>query len=168
MYTHGLVVIISTKRRRGGFARTVGMTCITTPHGLGYAKIAIVVDETVDPDMEEAVGSFHNVAPKGLARQCAGNAREALCHARIAGFRRAVSRHQASSIKLHIGEDDRQVDLVREGIDCVPRAGTLQDSSMVGRRDASMAQVIVANPAYLAQFGEPTTPQALEGHRAVN
>jgi hypothetical protein len=39
---------------------------------------------------------------------------------------------------------------------------------MVGRRDASMAQVIVANPAYLAQFGEPTTPQALEGHRAVN
>src|SRR5258708_38209444 len=49
MYTHGLVVVISTKRRIGGFARTVGMRCMTTPHGLGYAKIVIVVDETVDP-----------------------------------------------------------------------------------------------------------------------
>lgn len=49
MYTHGLVVIISTKRRVGGFARAVGMRAMTTPHGLGYAKIVIVVDETVDP-----------------------------------------------------------------------------------------------------------------------
>jgi vanillate/4-hydroxybenzoate decarboxylase subunit C len=49
MYTHGLVVIISTKRRVGGFAKAVGMRCMTTPHGMGYAKIVIVVDETVNP-----------------------------------------------------------------------------------------------------------------------
>lgn len=49
MYTHGLLIIISTKKRYGGFARAVGMRAMTTPHGLGYAKIVIVVDEDVDP-----------------------------------------------------------------------------------------------------------------------
>ena len=37
MYTHGLVVIVSTKKRYGGFAKAVGMRALTTPHGLGYA-----------------------------------------------------------------------------------------------------------------------------------
>ncbi|WP_420236464.1 non-oxidative hydroxyarylic acid decarboxylases subunit C [Telmatobacter bradus] len=49
MYTHGLVVIISTKSRFGGFAKSVGMRAMTTPHGLGYAKVVIMVDETIDP-----------------------------------------------------------------------------------------------------------------------
>lgn len=48
-YTHGLVVIVSTKKRYGGFAKTVGMRVLTTPHGLGYAATVIVVDEEVDP-----------------------------------------------------------------------------------------------------------------------
>jgi 4-hydroxy-3-polyprenylbenzoate decarboxylase len=37
MYTHGLVIIVSTKRRYGGFAKAVGLRVLTTPHGLGYA-----------------------------------------------------------------------------------------------------------------------------------
>jgi vanillate/4-hydroxybenzoate decarboxylase subunit C len=49
LYTHGLVLIVSTKTRFGGFAKSVGMGVLTTPHGLGYAKIVIVVDEDVDP-----------------------------------------------------------------------------------------------------------------------
>jgi UbiD family decarboxylase len=49
LYTHGLVVIISTKSRYGGFAKAVGMRAMTTPHGLGYAKVVILVDETIDP-----------------------------------------------------------------------------------------------------------------------
>jgi vanillate/4-hydroxybenzoate decarboxylase subunit C len=49
MYTHGLVVIVSTKKRYGGFAKAVGMRVLTTPHGLGYAATVIVVDEEVDP-----------------------------------------------------------------------------------------------------------------------
>jgi 4-hydroxybenzoate decarboxylase len=48
-YTHGLVLIVSTKTRYGGFAKSVGMGVLTTPHGLGYAKIIIVVDADVDP-----------------------------------------------------------------------------------------------------------------------
>jgi vanillate/4-hydroxybenzoate decarboxylase subunit C len=49
LYTHGLVVIVSTKLRYGGFAKAVGMRVLTTPHGLGYAKVVIVVDDTIDP-----------------------------------------------------------------------------------------------------------------------
>lgn len=49
MYTHGLVCIVSTKKRYGGFAKAVGMSAMTTRHGLGYCKLVIVVDETVDP-----------------------------------------------------------------------------------------------------------------------
>ena len=49
LYTHGLVVIVSTGVRYGGFGKSVGMGVLTTPHGLGYAKIVIVVDDDVDP-----------------------------------------------------------------------------------------------------------------------
>ena len=71
-------------------------------------------------------------------------------------------------ITLHLGEDDRYVDLVREGVDCVLRAGELQDSSLAGRRIALMPQVTVASPAYLARHGEPAGLEDLDAHWAVN
>ena len=49
LYTHGLVVIVSTKTRYGGFAKAIGLRVLTTTHGLGYAKVVIVVDADVDP-----------------------------------------------------------------------------------------------------------------------
>jgi DNA-binding transcriptional LysR family regulator len=115
-------------------------------------------------DMEEAEGSFRNVAPKGLLRvNLQGTLARNFVVPALPEF---IA--QYPDIELQIGEDDRLVDLVREGIDCVLRAGTLQDSSMVGRRVALMEQVTVASPAYLEQFGEPDTLEALGVHRAVN
>jgi vanillate/4-hydroxybenzoate decarboxylase subunit C len=56
IFTLGFIVIVSTKRRYGGFAKAVGLRVMTTPHGMGYAKIVIVVDETVDPfDMKQVM-----------------------------------------------------------------------------------------------------------------
>lgn len=49
MYTHGIGVIISTKCRFGGYGKSVAMRLLSTPHGMPYSKIIIVVDETVDP-----------------------------------------------------------------------------------------------------------------------
>jgi len=72
------------------------------------------------------------------------------------------------NIELQIGMGDRLVDLVRESIDCVLRVGELQDSSMVGRRLASLGQVTCASPAYLKRYGEPRSLEDLGGHRAVN
>ena len=71
-------------------------------------------------------------------------------------------------IELEIGMGDRLVDLVREGIDCVVRAGEPQESSMVGRKVASLEQVTCASSDYLARFGTPKTPDEFRGHRAVN
>ena len=67
LYTHGLVVVVSTKTRYGGFAKAIGMRVLTTTHGLGYAKIVIVVDEDVDPfDLNQVMWSMSvKVNPAG-------------------------------------------------------------------------------------------------------
>ncbi len=115
-------------------------------------------------DLEEAEGAFRNAAPKGLLRV---NLQGTLArHFVVPALPDFLARYPG--LDVHIGEDDRLVDLVREGIDCVLRAGNLQDSSMVGRRVALLEQVTVASPGYLAHHGEPSGLEALPGHRAVN
>lgn len=115
-------------------------------------------------DLEEADGAFLNTAPKGLLRVNAqGTLAKYFLMPGLPGF---LERYP--DIVLHLGEDDRLVDLVREGVDCVLRSGTLQDSSLAGRQIALMPQVTVASPAYLARFGEPTSLDDLAGHRAVD
>lgn len=115
-------------------------------------------------DMEEAESAFRSAAPKGLLRVNlqATLARHFVLPA-LPGF---LARYP--DIALHIGEGDRLVDLVREGVDCVLRAGELQDSAMVARRVALLEQVTVASPAYLARHGEPHTLADLAGHKAVD
>jgi DNA-binding transcriptional LysR family regulator len=131
-----------------------------TPDGQAYYGRCV----RLIADMEEAEGSFSNLAPKGLLRL---NLQGTLArHFVVPTLPAFLARYP--DIELTIGEDDRLVDLVREGIDCVLRAGTLQDSSMVGRRVAQLQQVTVASPAYLKKYGEPADPSALESHRAVN
>ena len=70
-------------------------------------------------------------------------------------------------LQLHIGEGDRLVDLVEEGVDCVLRAGEPRDSAMVGRRIAMLDEVTCASPDYLARFGVPRTVDDLAGHRMI-
>ncbi|AKO91045.1 non-oxidative hydroxyarylic acid decarboxylases subunit C [Priestia filamentosa] len=49
MYTHGIGTIVSTKSRFGGYGKAVAMRLLSTPHGMPYTKIVIIVDEFVDP-----------------------------------------------------------------------------------------------------------------------
>lgn len=70
-------------------------------------------------------------------------------------------------IDLHLGQGDRLVDLVREGVDCVIRAGEPADSGMIMRRLAMIEEVTCASPAYLEKHGVPTAPESLEGHNMV-
>ena len=71
-------------------------------------------------------------------------------------------------VELEIGMGDRLVDLVREGVDCVLRAGEPRESSMVGRRVALLGQVTCASRAYLERHGTPRTLDEFKAHRAVN
>jgi DNA-binding transcriptional LysR family regulator len=70
-------------------------------------------------------------------------------------------------IEIQIGEGDRLVDLVREGVDCVLRVGAPVDSDLIIRKLTSLDEVTSASPAYLDRFGTPQTLAALEGHRMV-
>ncbi|WP_315704142.1 MULTISPECIES: LysR family transcriptional regulator [unclassified Bradyrhizobium] len=70
-------------------------------------------------------------------------------------------------LDLRIGQGDRLVDLLREGVDCVIRAGEPEDSGMILRRLGMIEEITVASPAYLAKHGMPATPDELDGHQMV-
>ncbi|WP_294258009.1 LysR family transcriptional regulator [uncultured Sphingomonas sp.] len=71
------------------------------------------------------------------------------------------------SLNVHLGEGERFVDLVREGVDCVVRAGKLVDSGMIGRTLGAVEEITCASPAYLAAHGTPTSPDDLDGHQMI-
>jgi UbiD family decarboxylase len=49
LYQHGLTAIIAVRNRMAGFAKSVAMRALGTPHGLMYLKNLIMVDAEVDP-----------------------------------------------------------------------------------------------------------------------
>lgn len=71
-------------------------------------------------------------------------------------------------VVLEIGSSDRPVDLLAEGVDCVIRGGLTHDDSLVARPLGAFEVVTCAAPSYLAQRGEPATPQELYAHACVN
>ncbi|MGK5051797.1 LysR substrate-binding domain-containing protein [Janthinobacterium sp. RB2P8] len=71
-------------------------------------------------------------------------------------------------IYLMIGVNDRQVDLIQEGVDCVIRTGSLDDSALVARRLGELSWITCAAPSYLAEHGVPDVLADLPGHRAVH
>jgi DNA-binding transcriptional LysR family regulator len=70
-------------------------------------------------------------------------------------------------LQLHIGQTDRLVDLVREGVDCAIRVGEPVDSGLILRRLGMLHEVTVASPDYLAQHGVPRSVDDLGGHAMV-
>ena len=64
-------------------------------------------------------------------------------------------------IKLDISVTDRQIDLIREGVDCVLRIGELRDSSLVARRLSVLPQVCCASAGYVAEHGMPDLESAM-------
>jgi DNA-binding transcriptional LysR family regulator len=63
--------------------------------------------------------------------------------------------------------DDRNVNLVEEGIDVALRMGTLSDSSLTARKIAECRRVVLGTPAYFERHGEPACPADLSQHQAV-
>ncbi|MBB6252344.1 LysR family transcriptional regulator [Nitrospirillum iridis] len=115
-------------------------------------------------DVEEAEGAFRATEPKGLLRvDVHGKLARHFLFPALPAF---LARYPG--LELNISEGDRLVDLVREGVDCVLRAGEPRDSALIARRVAVLPQVTVASPAYLDRHGVPTTLDDLDGHQAVN
>ncbi|MBI1202363.1 MAG: LysR family transcriptional regulator [Rhodopseudomonas sp.] len=114
-------------------------------------------------DVEAAEESFGDVKPRGPLRiDVHGTLLRRLLVPSLPKFLA-----QYPDLQLHIGEGDRLVDLVREGVDCVIRAGDLRDSSMIARQIATMDEMTVASPAYLRKHGTPHGIADLSGHRMI-
>ena len=67
-------------------------------------------------------------------------------------------------IDLVLSDSDRLVDLLREGVDCVIRAGDPADSDLIARRLGSFEEVTCASPGYLERHGTPRSLEDLDGN----
>lgn len=113
-------------------------------------------------DAETAL-STHVANPHGTLRlNLHGAHATTIILPRIGQFRERYPR-----IDVVISSGDRLVDLVKEGIDCVVRAGQPRDSSLVVRKLADMPEIICASPEYLARNGTPTHPRELTKHQGI-
>ncbi|WP_223592393.1 LysR family transcriptional regulator [Pseudomonas sp. A-R-19] len=116
-----------------------------------------------DLEETEAVFSAARHNPKGLLRvdMPAGVGRLVV----IPALPQFTARYPL--IELEIGLNDRPVDLIREGVDCVLRGGSPLDDSLVARPLVMMDQVTCASPDYLQRHGTPHTLDDLHGHQMV-
>lgn len=114
-------------------------------------------------EVEEAEAAMRDAQPRGLLRI---DAHPLLTRTFILPhLPEFLARYP--ELELQIGQGDRLVDLVREGIDCVIRSGEPGDSGMIQRRLGTIAEITVASPAYIASHGVPATLDALDGHQMV-
>lgn len=83
----------------------------------------------------------------------------------IPHLKRFLDAHPALDVEVML--DDRNIDLLENGIDVALRMGELGDSSMTARRIVRGRRVVVATPRYLEQYGRPRLPAELARHQAV-
>ena len=74
---------------------------------------------------------------------------------------------QNPELDLEVVLDDRQIDLVHEGIDVALRMGKMMDSTLTARRIARCRRLVLGTPAYFDRAGTPSTPSELSKHQAV-
>lgn len=77
-----------------------------------------------------------------------------------------IARHPAVSLELDLSP--RRVDLLGESFDLAVRMGDLPDDALlVARRIAVFSSGLYAAPSYLAERGDPATPDDLAQHDAL-
>ena len=125
-----------------------------------YQRAKRAVEET-----DEAV-----IAARGSAAGLSGKLRvsAAVCFARL----HIVPRLPAflddhPNLELELVLDDRNIDLVEEGIDVALRMGELTDSNMTARRIAEARRRVIATPAYFKRHGIPAAPADLLAHKCL-
>jgi len=114
-------------------------------------------------DMEDAEGAFVGAKPSGLVRVDVHGTQAR--YFLLPGLPRF--RQQYPDIRLHFSEAHQPLDMIREGLDCILRAGELSDSPLIKRRLALLERGTFASPDYLGRFGTPQTPDDLAGHEMV-
>lgn len=133
-----------------------------TPEGERYFFRCREILDLIDDTESSLRGSAER--PQGRLRvDMPGGIAHALILPQLAHFQRRYP-----DIYLMIGVNDRQVDLIQEGVDCVIRTGSLHNSTLVARRLGELRWVTCAAPSYLAEAGVPKRLEDLQQHRAIH
>jgi DNA-binding transcriptional LysR family regulator len=114
-------------------------------------------------DLEDAESAFAGAKPSGLVRvDVHGTLARRFLLPDLPRFRQ-----QYPDIRLHFSETHQPLDMIREGFDCILRAGELSDSPLIRRRLALLERGTFASPEYLDRRGTPQRPDELGGHEMV-
>jgi LysR family transcriptional regulator for bpeEF and oprC len=133
-----------------------------TPEGEAYREHAIKLLADIE-DMDTAAADSRT-KPRGKLRVDVGSSlANTVIIPQLPDFRARYP-----DVELALGVNDRPIDLIGEGMDCVIRVGELADASLIARRLGTLDTVTCATPGYLAAYGVPVHPRDLElGHMAV-
>jgi len=71
-------------------------------------------------------------------------------------------------LEFEISSTERRVDVVREGFDCVVRAGKVTEPGLIVKPIGSLRMLNCASPQYLQVHGTPQSLADLEQHRLVH
>lgn len=133
-----------------------------TPEGERYFYRCREILDLIDDTETSLNGSAEH--PQGRLRvDMPGGIAYALILPRLEQFEQRYP-----DIYLMIGVNDRQVDLIQDGVDCVIRTGNLNDSTLVSRRLGTLRWITCAAPSYLEEKGIPRGLPDLRAHQAVH
>jgi DNA-binding transcriptional LysR family regulator len=142
------------------FHRSTRGVTPTEVGALYYDKCKRIVREIEDAD---SVASLMQSRLTGMLRISTS----------VAFGRRALTPLVLQFMQLHPGVqvdlsfEDRQVNLVEQGLDLAIRMGRLADSSLGARHLGLNPWVLVGARGYLAEHGTPRRPNDLERHAAI-
>ena len=134
-----------------------------TPEGEAYRDLTLGL--LADLEAMDAAAGQARTSPRGRLRVDVGSSLANLVVIpALPGF---YARYP--DVELLLGVNDRPVDLIGDGVDCVIRGGALADSSLIARRLCSLDFATCATPAYLSEHGIPLHPSEMETrHRSVS
>jgi len=141
---------------------------VRSTRGLAPTEAGLNFYERARRSIEEADEA--ELAARGAGRGLTGKLRicAAVTFARIHLMPRLaefLTRHP--DLEMEVVLDDRNIDLVQEGIDVALRMGRLADTALTARRIATARHLVIGTAAYFARAGEPHSPGELIAHEAV-
>lgn len=141
---------------------------LRSTRGLTPTEAGLAFFERAKRALEEADEADN--AARGAAGGLTGNLR--ICAAVTFGRMHIVPHlgpflEQNPALNIDLMLDDRNVNLVEEGVDIALRMGTLSDSGLTARKISECRRVVLGTPTYFKKFGEPTCPTDLSKHQAI-
>lgn len=134
----------------------------TTAQGLAYYHLALQLVTELDTIDSMARGAAHTLRGHLRIDAPATFATHLLIPA-LPDFQ-----EKYPDITVALGISDRAADIVGEGLDCVIRAGRVDELSMVGRHLVELNYMTCASLAYIERYGAPAHPSEMEtSHRRL-